>query len=74
MLTVPVRGDGIVAFHVVPFPPLTKVHDPLTNAIGVAAVITGAAPLPYASNRIGLPLLPEDGGINGSLQIPPRCR
>jgi hypothetical protein len=67
--------DGIDAFHVFPLPPLTALHDPSSiNGIGVAAVINGAGPLPYASNRIGFPLTPLDGGINCSLHTPPRCR
>jgi hypothetical protein len=71
-LTVPAPSVvGIVAFHVLPE---TYVHDPPTNGIADAAVITGAGPIPYASNVIGFALVPDDGGISGSFHTSPRFK
>jgi len=68
-------GDEIVVARVVlQTLPENTAQDPLTNGTGAAAVITGAGPVPYPSNRIGLPEDPDDGGINCSFHVSPRFR
>ena len=39
----------------------------------ITGVNTGAAPVPYASKLIGLPLVPLDDGMSCSFHTPPRC-
>lgn len=61
LIVVNVAGSG--AFHAFP---VTKIHDDAGTA--KYPVKFGGAPEPYASNAIGLPELPGEGGVRLSFQ------